>query len=375
MKTLAGVQKLHNTFLERMFKDETDAKPRSLTARDMTFDQVVEIFGLKVPVQEWKHHGEIYDTPRFLTLSLAYLEKALYDKGSEAYCRIAVDYLIVACMVKHRKLQSKQFELPTDQFRIPANNPTAATSPILEQSKLPTNDQTATIVPILDQATEIARPSYIAPTTPLVAPKSTPQPLPIKVFPEMALSVYVKRGGREWHISGIADWAMGYGDRATLEDGAVLLAVEAKRRKYLFDAEAQLLAYLATIRQLRIQANKKNVMTQGFYSDGESYKFLCICNNGTVMKSVLYDTSLNRKYLQLVFNFLLSMLATAAESLLYTSPVKPGPEQDKRIENFDQEVFVEVFEDIGADNISIPTSYYVDEMEEDELSDVIIEEE
>jgi hypothetical protein len=180
-------------------------------------------------------------------------------------------------MVKHRNLlsKSKQSELPTDQSRLPANDPTAATSPILEQSELPTNDprdQTATIVPVLDQATEIVG---LAPTTPLIAPKSTFQPLPIKIFPEMALSVEVKKGGREWYISGIADWAMGYGERAALEDGTVLLVVEAKQQKFLFCAEAQLLAYLATIRQLRIQANKKNVMTQGFYST-ERFSGSCV---------------------------------------------------------------------------------------------------
>jgi hypothetical protein len=277
-------------------------------------------------------------------------------------------------MVKHGKLQSKQSELPTDQSILPANNPTTTTSFILEQSELTTDDQTATIVPVLDQATEIARPSSIDPTTPLMAPKSTFQRLPIKVFPEMALSVQVKRGSKVWDISGIADWAIGYGDRATLEDGTVLLAVEAKQRDFLFKAEAQLLAYLATIRQLRIQANKKNVMTQGFYSDGEKYGFLCIRNDGTVMSSVLYNTSLNRKYLQLVFNFLLTMLATAAESLLHTSPIKPGPEQDKRIENFDQEVFVEVFEDIGTDDISMPPPSS-DEEEGEEWPDIIIIEE
>jgi hypothetical protein len=46
------------------------------------------------------------------------------------------------------------------------------------------------------------------------------------------------------------------------------------------------------------------------------------------------------------------MLATAVESSPNTSPTKPGLEQDERIENFDRDVFVEVFEDIGADNIS-----------------------
>jgi hypothetical protein len=278
-------------------------------------------------------------------------------------------------MVKHRNLLSKQSELPTDQSGLPANDPTAATSPILDQSELLTDnphDQKATIVPVHDQATEVAGPSYIAPTTPLIAPKSPFQPLPIKVFPEMALSAQVKRCGREWHISGIADWAMGYGDRAALEDGTVLLAVEAKRRKFLFGAEAQLLAYLATIRQLRIQANKKNVMTQGFYSDGENYRFLCIRNDGTVMKSLPYDVSIRSRQLKSVFNFLLGMLITAAESSPNTSPTKPGAEQDQRIENFDQEVFVEVFEDIG-DDISMPTIFR-DGVEEDELPDIIIEE-
>ena len=246
-----------------------------------------------------------------------------------------------------------------------------------KQSELPTNDphnQIATTVRVLDQATEIAGPTYIAPTTPIIAPKSTFLPLLIKVFPEMALSVQVKRGGREWHISGIADWAIGYGDRAALEDGTVLLAVQAKRQKLLFDAEAQLLAYLATIRQLRIQANKENVMTQGFYSDGENYRFLCIRNNGTVMKSMPYDVSMHERHLKSVFNFLLGMLVTAAESSPNTSPTNPGPEQDERNENFDQDVFVEVFEDIGGDNISIPTIYY-DGVEEDELPDIIIEKE
>ena len=303
--------------------------------------------------------------------NLAQLEKAQYDKNSEAYSRIAIDFLIIACTVKHKNLLSKQ-------SRLPANDPAAATAPILEQSELPTNDphdQTATIAPILDQATEIAGPSYIAPTTPLMAPKSTSQPLPIKIFPEMSLSVWVNKGDREWLVSGIADWAMGYRDRTVLEDGTVLLAVEAKKRGKFFNAEAQLLAYLATIRQLRIQANKKNVTTQGFFSDGENYRFMCICNNGTVMKSLPYDISLDTRQLKLVFNFLLSMLITAAESSLNTSPTKPGPEQDEEIENFDQNVFVEVVEeDIDMDNVPTPIIYH-DETEEDEWSDVIPEEE
>ena len=48
-----------------------------------------------------------------------------------------------------------------------------------------------------------------------------------------------------------------------------------------------------------------------------------------------------------MFNFLLNILNTAAESSLYTGPVKPGVEQEERIQNLDQELFAEVCEDIG----------------------------
>ncbi len=111
-------------------------------------------------------------------------------------------------------------------------------------------------------------------------------------------------------------------------------------------------------------------MTQGFYSDGEIYRFLCIRNNGTVMKSLVYDVSMGGKQLKSVFNFLLGILITAAESSPNTSPAIPGQGQDERIENCDRDVFVEVFEDISADDISIPN-----EVEAEELPDIIIVEE
>jgi hypothetical protein len=268
--------------------------------------------------------------------------------------------MIVACMVEYKILLSK----------VPANDPTATISPELRQSDLPTNDlhdQQTVIVPVVNQATEIARPANVAPTTPLVAPKSI-QPSPLKVFPEMGLSIVVLKRGQEQIISGIADWTIGYGERATWDNGAVLLAVEAKKPSLVEEGHAQLLAYMATMRQLRIQANKKNVMVQGFYSNGNIYRFLIIRNDGTVMRSNLYDISLDGN-LKKVFNFLLGMLITGAESSPSTSPAKQGEQQDRRIENFDQEVYVEVFQDIRMDQMS--------EYEEDggeELPDNLLEE-
>jgi hypothetical protein len=304
-------------------------------------------------------HFKLSITNLLQAYSLQLLKKTLYDKSSEAYNRIAIDFLVIACMTRHQNTPSK----------LSVNDPTTATTPILEQSELPTNsphDQTTTIIPILDQATKITGPLYVAPATPLMAPKSTSQRLPIKVFPEMSLSVRVEKGGQEWSLSGVADWAIGYGDRVALEDGTVLLAIEAKRKENLPDAEAQLLAYLATIRQLRIQANKKNVITQGFLSDRVRYTFMCIRNNGTVMMSRQYNLSFAAD-LKTVFNFLLSMLITVTESSPNTSPTKPGLEQDEEIENFDRDVFVRVFKDKDVD-FDIPTLIFdhVKEIEEAE---------
>ena len=93
-------------------------------------------------------------------------------------------------------------------------------------------------------------------------------------------------------------------------------------------------------------------MTQGFYSDGENYRFICIRNDGTVMRSHPYDTSFKRD-LKSVFNFLLGMLITAANSSPNTSPMKPGKERDEKIKNLDWDVFVRVVEDTDDDTDSV----------------------
>lgn len=96
---------------------------------------------------------------------------------------------------------------------------------------------------------------------------------------------------------------------------------------------------------------------------------MCIRNNGTVMKSRQYDLLWDED-LKSVFYFLLGMLITAAERSPNTSPTKLGAERDEEIENFDRDVFVKVFEDED----SIPIIYH-HEMEEEEWSDIIPEEE
>ncbi len=241
--------------------------------------------------------GVTYNVPQFLGIlippfkfemtnllqacNLALLKTALREENSEAYNRIVIDYLIVACMVKHREILSDKVFSSNDQ-----------------------NEQ----------------------TTPSIATQHTGQSLPMKVFPETRLLVQAEKDGKAWLASGIIDWAMGYGKQ--LEDGTLLLAIEYKRSKNLFDPDVQLLALLAIVRQLRIQAGKENVQVQGFYSNGTMFRFMCIHNDGIVIKSNIYDLSWTGE-LKTVFNFLLGMLVTAAQSSPNTTYTIPSPPRDR----------------------------------------------
>jgi len=80
---------------------------------------------------------------------------------------------------------------------------------------------------------------------------------------------------------------------------------------------------------------------------------MCIRNNGIIMKSRTYDLGWKGD-LRSVYNFLLGMLITAAESSPNTSPTKPGPKQDEEIRNFDRDIFVRVFEDEVLFDIPAP---------------------
>lgn len=65
--------------------------------------------------------------------------------------------------------------------------------------------------------------------------------------------------------------------------------MEAKRRDLFSSAEKQLLTLLAILRELRLRAGKRNVVTQGFYTDEYRYCFMATNSDGMVEISVLYD--------------------------------------------------------------------------------------
>ncbi len=177
----------------------------------------------------------------------------------------------------------------------------------------------------------------------LDAPTETPKK-PIKLYPEPSISVEMPNRSiphGKFHVSGRADWALGYSSKD--EDGALLVAVAAKQRSEFSTRESQLIAYLAILQEKRRRAGKTNMVTQSFYSDGTRFGFVSIKDDGTIVQSPTWDTRAEGG-LGMVFSFIVTMIETAMKSTPTATPAKPGVQlQEKAIHNFDDEVWSKVY--------------------------------
>ena len=120
------------------------------------------------------------------------------------------------------------------------------------------------------------------------------------------------------------------------------VTIEAKRRLLFSTAEVQLVTYLAMLRELRMQAGKKNTVTQGFYTDGYQYCFMAINADGVVESSPIYDV-MNREGGKTIFNFIVTILESAMKSSPIVTPTKSAEQQEKEINNFTGEVWSKVY--------------------------------
>jgi len=157
----------------------------------------------------------------------------------------------------------------------------------------------------------------------------------VTLFPEFSLSVQMDNMNGKFLVAGRADWALGYSNAG--DEGALLIAIEAKQRSEFSKGEAQLIAYLAILRESRLRAKKTNIITQGFYSDGERFAFICITANGGIEQSPIFNINWEED-LKIVFNFIVTMMETAMKSTPNASPTKPGQLQEKEINHFEDEV-------------------------------------
>jgi hypothetical protein len=165
---------------------------------------------------------------------------------------------------------------------------------------------------------------------------------PVKLFPEPTVSVEIQNRsvGKKFLVSGRADWALGYSSVG--DDGALLIAIEAKQRSDFSRGEAQLIAYLAILRENRRRTRKTNVITQGFYSDGARFAFIGITADGTIEQSSIFDID-EKGGLRMVFSFIVTMMETAMKNTPNATPTKAGELQEKEIHHFTDEVWSKVY--------------------------------
>lgn len=225
------------------------------------------------------------------------LKKALYDDAAEATSRIAVDLMLIACKLHVMEMHPSHFS---------AKRQMTATRP--------------------------------------ATPYDSEEREMVMIFPEIELAVQVEdpKTKETVRVTGRADWGFGYTGRDGAAYGTFLVAIEAKRRSLFFDAESQLLAYLAIMRELRMRAGKTNAVTQGFYTDGERYCFMAINHDGTVELSGTYDVTIPGGE-KSVFNFIVSILDSAIRCSPTVSPIKIAEQRHKEKNDYPGEVWEKIY--------------------------------
>jgi hypothetical protein len=184
------------------------------------------------------------------------------------------------------------------------------------------------------------------PSTPRKAVVNMPAAEPmkrVKLFPESSLSIEMRNKlitNGKILVTGRAGWALGYSSAG--DKGTLLVAMEAKQRSEFSRGEAQLIAYLAILREHRLRARKTNIITQGFYSDGMRFAFICITADGIIEKSAIFEINFARD-LKMVFNFIVTMMETAMKSTPNATPTKPGQLQEKEVDHYKDEVWSKVY--------------------------------
>lgn len=159
----------------------------------------------------------------------------------------------------------------------------------------------------------------------------------INLLPESSLSITMPDNGvpnGRIRVTGRADWALGYRIGTCDTESSLLIAISRGR--------AQLIAYLAIIREHRKRAEEKNIVTQGFYSDGTRFGFVCIKEDGTIEDSDIFNINF-AKGRKMVFSFIVTIIDTAMKSTPNATPTKPGDQREREINEFETEVWDPVF--------------------------------
>jgi len=224
-----------------------------MAAGDFTLDEAVATFGLRfsrVPSEYMDYYWTIEQeigtmefpmTPGFESLIDNYSRN--FDRTSEATCRTAVDFILNECLtvMKGNNVENTRPHTPKPFDNIGIHGEVSFTHTLLTTNTyLPSN---TVITGRVDHGIGRVLDSRIGNAT-------------------------------QWHKRRFH---------------ALLLLMEAKFDGSLGQVLPQLVVYLASLRQSRIQRQRDDISVHGVASDGFRYIFVKITEDGTVMESQEYD--------------------------------------------------------------------------------------
>jgi hypothetical protein len=177
----------------------------------------------------------------------------------------------------------------------------------------------------------------------------------------MPLSKLVTHDGETKLLTGFADYSVWYDSARKKTFATNFLIVEAKRRYATDLALPQLAAYMGIVHATRKEELKENCIVYGAVSDGRTFRFCRIDNDGVFVQSKVLEWDSGDK--DQIYSIMRSLLRAAALSSPSTTPIKDPMRRKMVLASFGslEQSQSQKF-DFGLGKLKV---YYEDEMTED----------
>lgn len=213
-----------------------------------------------------------------------------------------IDQILVCCLHEESQRSKQEPALPE----------------LHETSDLPCDAGSA---PSILQATDTDKDSSNMPQCTSDADTEQEEPAALELLHETPLSRIVTHNGETKRLSGFADYSVWYDPRKKGNDKMAtnLLIVKAKRQYYTDAALPQLASYMGIVHVSRKDESKENCIVYGPASDGKSFRFCRIDNDGVFTHSELLDWKFRADRTYAIVRPLLRAAALSSPS---TTPIK-----------------------------------------------------
>jgi hypothetical protein len=260
---------------------------------------------------------QVLPTPQILEQNIDMVH--LMTSGSprtEALSRTIIDQILIYCLYEQIQQSNQQppkqaTDTDKESHRSDQQSPKQATDTDKESHRF---DQQSP-----KQTTDTEKDSSHMP--PRTSDTDAEDPAVLELLHETCLSRVVTHKGETKRLYGFADYSIWYDSTKKGKEALAtnLLIVEAKRRFYTDAALPQLASYMGIVHASRKDISKENCVVYGIASDGWTFRFCRIDNDGVFVSSDLLQWT---RHKDRIYSIIRSLLQAAALSSPSTTPIK-----------------------------------------------------